>query len=82
MHQYLKAIGFGNISSKKELREILTDVRDSFTQHDLIAQDTEMDFCEYQKEYGAGMGITICGDIPERVWGRDGYHDMRRYEYP
>ena len=63
MHQYLKAIGFGNISSKKELREILTDVRDSFTQHDLIAQDTEMDFCEYQKEYGAGMGITICGDM-------------------
>ena len=63
MHQYLKAIGFGNISSKKELKEILEDVKYSFTQHDLITQEYETDFCEYQKEYGAGMGISVCGDM-------------------
>ena len=58
MHQYLKAIGFGNISKKRELNEILTQVENSFTQQDLIAQDEEMDLCEYQKEYGAGIGIA------------------------
>lgn len=63
MHQYLKAIGFGDISSKRELNEILTQVEYSFTQHDLISQDDEMDFCEYQKEFGAGMGIALCGDM-------------------
>ncbi|MGF0032116.1 DUF3881 family protein [Bariatricus sp. SGI.154] len=63
MHQYLKAIGFGDISSKRELNEILTQVEDSFTQHDLIFQDDEMDFCEYQKEFGAGLGIALCGDM-------------------
>lgn len=63
MHQYLKAIGFGNISSKRELNEILTQVENSFTQHNLISQDDEIDFCEYQKEFGAGMGVALCGDM-------------------
>lgn len=63
MHQYLKAIGFGNISKKRQLNEILTQVENSFTQHDLIAQDEEMDLCEYQKEYGAGIGIALYGDM-------------------
>lgn len=63
MHQYLKAIGFGNISSKKELNKILTQVENSFTQHNLTGQDEETDFCEYEKEYGAGMGIALCGDM-------------------
>lgn len=62
MHQYMNAIGFGNINSKRELKNILTQVRTSFTQHDLIAQDEEMDICEYQKEYGAGIGIAMFGD--------------------
>lgn len=58
----MNAIGFGNINSKRELKNILTQVRTSFTQHDLIAQDEEMDICEYQKEYGAGIGISMFGD--------------------
>lgn len=58
----MNAIGFGNINSKRELKKILTQVRTSFTQHDLISQDEEMDICEYQKEYGAGIGIAIFGD--------------------
>ena len=63
MHQYLKAIGFGNISKKRELNAILTQVENTFTQQDLIAQDEEMDLCEYQKEYGAGIGIALYGDM-------------------
>lgn len=63
MHQYLKAIGFGNIESKKQLYEILAQVEREYTQHQLILQDEEMDYCEFQKEYGAGIGITLFGDM-------------------
>ena len=52
MNQYLTAIGFGDIESKKELYEILTQVERNFTHHELILQDEEMDFCEFQKEPG------------------------------
>ena len=76
MHQYMNAIGFGNINSKRELKNILTQVRTSFTQHDLIAQDEEMDICEYQKEYGAGIGIAMFGD-------RDIHEEFEKnYYYP
>lgn len=72
----MNAIGFGNIISKRELKNILTQVRTSFTQHDLIAQDEEMDICEYQKEYGAGIGIAMFGD-------RDIHEEFEKnYYYP
>lgn len=63
MHQYLKSIGFGDIESKKELYEILAQTEKDYTWHQLILQDEEMDYCEYQKEYGAGIGITLFGDM-------------------
>lgn len=63
MHQYLKAVGFGKIKSRKELYEILSDVENKFTFHELVYMEEEMDFCEYQREYGAGIGISLFGDI-------------------
>lgn len=63
MHQYLKSIGFGNIKSKSELYEVLKDVEEKFTCHELVYVEEKMDFCEYQKEYGPGIGISLYGDL-------------------
>ncbi len=63
MHQYLKAVGFGNVGSKKELFKILGDVEKTFTCHELVYMEDEFDFCEYQKEYGPGIGVSVCGDM-------------------
>lgn len=76
MHYYLKAIGFGNIKGKRELNEILLQVEKFYTKHDLISQDEDIDFCEYQKEYGAGIGIALCGDM-----GQDESF-AKQYYYP
>lgn len=61
MHQYLKAIGFGDINTRRQLQEMLEEVEENFTFHELIAEEEGMDFCEYQKEYGPGLGISECG---------------------
>ncbi len=63
MHQYLKSIGFNKIKSKKELYQILEDVEKKFTYHELVYMEECMDFCEYQKEYGPGIGISLYGDL-------------------
>lgn len=63
MHQYLKAIGFRKLGGKRELNEILKDTKNNFSHHELVAQDEEMDFCEFQKEYGAGIGVGVYGDM-------------------
>lgn len=76
MDQYLTAIGFGDIESKKELYKILTQVEQNFTHHELILQDEEMDFCEFQKEYGEGIGISLFGDMDMAS------HFERQYYFP
>ena len=63
MHQYLKSIGFGNIRDKKQLTQIIKDVEESYTQHQLVTQDEATDLCEFDKEYGECIGIKLCGDM-------------------
>ena len=76
MNQYLTAIGFGDIESKKELYEILTQVEQKFTQHELTLQDGEMDFCEFRKEYSEGIGISLFGDMDMNS------HFQKQYYFP
>ena len=65
MHQYLKAIGFGKLQSKKELRELLHQLEDEFTHQTVVSYSEDTDYCELQKEYGQNMGITVCGELDE-----------------
>lgn len=76
MHKYLKAIGYGNIKTKKQLNEFLKQAEETFTHHELIALEDETDFCEYQKECGAGIGVSVCGDMDMME------HFERQYYYP
>lgn len=63
MHQYLKAIGFGNIRTKNELVQLLKKTEDEYTHQMIVSYNEEADYCELQKEYGQGIGITLCGEI-------------------
>lgn len=65
MHQYLKAIGFGNIQTKKELKELLKNVENECSHQILVSYQDTSDYCELQKEYGQGIGITLCGEMDE-----------------
>lgn len=74
MHHYLKAIGFGKVFSKKELHYILKRVEEQFTHHELVYMEEEIDFCEYQKEFAPGIGISICGDMDINENFEKGYY--------
>ena len=65
MHQYLKAIGF-NQMSKKELQEVIEQTKTHFTHQTIVSYKDKVDFCEFRKEYGQDVGITICGELEER----------------
>lgn len=62
MHEYLKAIGFSNIKTKKELKNLLTDVQKSYDWEEMISVAPGSDFCEYRKDYGKDIGISIFGE--------------------
>lgn len=65
MHQYLKAIGFSELKTKKDLRELLGKVENEFTHQTIVSYQGSTDFCEFQKEYGDKVGITLCGELDE-----------------
>ncbi len=65
MHQYLKAIGFGNFSTKKELKKILGQVEKKFTHQTIISYNQSADFCEFRKDFGQGIGIALYGEMDE-----------------
>lgn len=74
MHQYLKAVGFSEVKTKRALKEILQQVEDTYTQHELTALDAETDFCEFRKEYAKDIGISVFGEIDaEEVFEREYY---------
>lgn len=66
MHQYLKAIGFEKLKTKKDLRRLLKQVETEFTHQTVVSYTEEADFCELQKEFAQGIGITLCGELDEK----------------
>ena len=66
MHQYLKAIGFDNIRTRKDLKKLLAEVENECTHQTVVSYTSDEDFCEFQKEYGQSIGITICGEMDEQ----------------
>lgn len=69
MHKYLRAVGFSNITSKKELQKLVkkavrTASRKSYTSLD-AAMDNDCLYAEYQAEFGERIGICVRGEYDE-----------------
>lgn len=65
MHKYIKAIGFQNIKSEQEWKNILLDTEKDFTGYERTSIEETLDFCELRKEYGMSIGLCSCGLIDE-----------------
>ncbi len=65
MHQYLKAIGFGDLPDKRIINNILQWMEISFSEHKLIKVTQDMDFGMYRKEFGENIGLLAYGDMDE-----------------
>lgn len=63
MHQYLKAIGFDNINTRYDLKDLMDDVEAGFTHQTIVSYRPGEDFCELRREYGQCVGVTICGEL-------------------
>lgn len=65
MHQYLRAIGFSDIKTKKELRDILHMVVDGHDTMDHIETDRSTSIVEYTKMVAGPCGICVRGEVEE-----------------
>lgn len=73
MHQYLRAIGFNDIQTKKEERALLQDVEQSFSCNQVVSLASE-DYGEYKKIFGNNIGIAVCGEYNQFEEFQQEYH--------
>lgn len=65
MHQYLKAIGFDNIRTRNDLKNLLREVVEGYTHETVVSYGDGERYCELQRKYGQGIGVTVFGDLNE-----------------
>ena len=65
MHSYLKAIGFSDVDSKKELNKILDMVISNYDEKMVVEHGGTHLFAEMSKSFGYDCGITVCGEYDE-----------------
>lgn len=88
MHDYLRAIGLSQYTTKKELKELLKDTilhPDQTT----MAQRQNQTFMQLEKYFGEDFGICVCGELDnDNRFEMDYYYpifhgyDVTTYEQP
>ena len=58
MHSYLRAVGFSRITKRSSIRQIITDVVETYDEKTVIENYPDGMFAEFSKNYGCDCGIT------------------------
>lgn len=65
MHKYLRAIGFGKLTDRKELQKLLTDIVVNGTDRAYTSNSKNTLLAEFGKDFAEGIGIAVCGEFDE-----------------
>ena len=65
MHSYLRAVGFSRITKRSSIRQIITDVVETYDEKTVIENYPDCMFAEFSKNYGCDCRITVCGQYDE-----------------
>lgn len=76
MHQYLRAIGFSQTMTRKELDTILKKMVLENDRQEVVREEDESAFVEIKKKFGPNMGIILYGEMD-----RDGFHEKCYFPY-
>ena len=65
MHQSLRAVGFSNIETKKQIRDLMNDVIINPNRKEFIETGRDSILVEYSKNYCPTCGITLRGEYDD-----------------
>lgn len=65
MHRFMRAIGFSEERSRKELQKLLTDVVVQGEDRAYTSNGDETLLASFSKEFAPNIGITVCGEFDE-----------------
>lgn len=59
------SVGFSRITKRSSIRQIITDVVETYDEKTVIENYPDGMFAEFSKNYGCDCGITVCGQYDE-----------------
>ena len=65
MHDYLRAIGFSNVTNRRDMQRLLDMVILSPTDTYVSKQGAQNSFCERSRDFAKGIGLTVRGELDE-----------------
>ena len=65
MHKYLRAIGFSQLKTKKELNSILFDIIKDAENRQYTSLENDIIFAEFSKEFAKNIGLAVRGEFDE-----------------
>lgn len=65
LHRFLRAIGFSEIQTKQQMKEIIQLVLSEETKKQYVSRSDETIIAEFSKEFADSMGISVCGIYSE-----------------
>ncbi len=66
MHSYLRAVGFSDIKSKKELKKLLNVIVTDPDNRQYVEVDEDMALCEYYKRFTPSTGVALRGEYDKQ----------------
>lgn len=73
MHSFLRAVGFSNIANRQMADTLLAEVCSECNVRNAVRLENGNAFVEYVKEFAAGTGIIVCGEMDGNGFHRDYY---------
>lgn len=65
MHKYLRAIGFSNLTSRKEMGNLVSDIVTTAKSRKYTGLEENIVYAEYLEEFAEDMGIIVTGSYEE-----------------
>ncbi|MEE3392391.1 MAG: DUF3881 family protein [Lachnospiraceae bacterium] len=66
MHRFLRSVGFTNVISRKDEDRLIGLVMDGADSVQKTNAGLDQTYTEMSREFGRGMGITVCGEYDEK----------------
>lgn len=65
MHQYLRAVGFSDIKTKSQLKDLMNDVLVNSGSKDFLKTERDSIVVEYSKSYSPSAGLCLVGEYDD-----------------
>ncbi|MDE6318226.1 MAG: DUF3881 family protein, partial [Lachnospiraceae bacterium] len=63
MHKYMRAIGFSNLSDRREEQRLITDVIMNAKRRSYTSNGEKTILAEFCEDFAPDMGIAVCGEF-------------------